>query len=952
MSLPTNSSPFDDARLTAYVLGELNESDRSAFEIELNSNPALQTELEAMQSISGDLQAVLGQAVIGRAVSGTSGESLGQLQRASVLNEATVAEEATPRTTNPWSWVPMAAAAMMLFMVGAVAMLASKQQSSVSREEARQQGVYFSVNDGDVEGRVLDSMKLDEFREVDRALKSSKKGGAVMHDDSTEVTEQEVVTEEPLIEDESLADHPETDNDLPYQESFGETTGTAPAPFNGPSTNGVIGVSGGSGGAFQGRGAGRAPAADRRIPTATRPVGKAAPNPHINSGPMPATTPAPGSSPLPLGPTTPPVSPSPMFRRGPGSGSGKAASPVAGTIVLDPRSQPVESTVSTRVLSRPVSARTETIPAEYRTIQERVRLADGTYGTRERQVLVRPASTRQIPIPAQYMTIQDRVKVQRGLHGGLFVVARLQSVDGKQVWVQLPTPVPHSLAGEAPGTEQYDPIPESPFVDAKTHHTSTFSVDVDTASYANMRRFLSSGRLPPHHALRLEELINYFDYGYDAPTAKDKHPFNTHVQIVTCPWNPRHRLARIALKGREIDRKARPASNLVFLVDVSGSMAAANKLGLVKKSLTMLVEQLDERDRIAIVTYASSSGVALASTPCNEQGKIMAAINALSAGGSTNGEAGIKTAYETAKAHFIKGGTNRVVLVTDGDFNVGTTDNDELTALINRNANEKKIFLSILGYGMGNYQDGRMEALSNKGQGNYAYIDSVDEARRVLVEKLTGTLLTIAKDVKVQVFFNPQKVASYRLIGYQNRALAAADFNNDRKDAGDVGAGHEVTALYELVPVGTPPPSPEVDPNPFVNAPKQDATTPVKAEKDDAPARPESFRLRLRYKLPESDTSVLMEQDVADQGLTFDKADRACQWAASVALFGQVLRGSRHVGSGALDAVLETASALAEDADTLYEVAPEDESLRGKGAELNQFVELVKRAKQLGAGSR
>ncbi|MEI8312400.1 MAG: VWA domain-containing protein, partial [Verrucomicrobiota bacterium] len=348
-------------------------------------------------------------------------------------------------------------------------------------------------------------------------------------------------------------------------------------------------------------------------------------------------------------------------------------------------------------------------------------------------------------------------------------------------------------------TEAYDVVQENVFLDAKANPLSTFSIDVDTASYANVRRFLNSDQLPPAGAVRIEELINYFPYSYPQPDAEV--PFSVSVETARPPWAPEHELVRIGIKGRELEARNRPASNLVFLVDVSGSMQPENKLPLLKRSLRALVENLGDEDRVAVAVYAGSSGLVLPPTPGSDKRRIRAAIDQLGAGGSTNGAQGIRLAYETARENFLKEGNNRVILCTDGDFNVGTTSQSSLVKLIEKER-ASGVFLSVLGFGDGNLKDSTMEKLADKGNGNYAYIDSFSEGRKVLVEEMGGTLFTIAKDVKIQVEFNPARVAGYRLIGYENRLLAKEDFNNDKKDAGEIGAGHAVTALYEVVPAG------------------------------------------------------------------------------------------------------------------------------------------------------
>lgn len=346
-------------------------------------------------------------------------------------------------------------------------------------------------------------------------------------------------------------------------------------------------------------------------------------------------------------------------------------------------------------------------------------------------------------------------------------------------------------------TEAYKRIYENSFTSPLDEALSTFSIDVDAASYANVRRFLNQNQIPYPDVVRTEEMINYFDYTYPEPT--DKHPFSISMEVATCPWKPEHRLVQIGLKGKSLDLKEAPSSNLVFLIDVSGSMDQPNKLPLLKSAFRLLVNELRDQDRVAIVVYAGAAGIVLPSTPASEKSNILAALDKLEAGGSTAGGEGIQLAYTVARQQFIDGGNNRVILATDGDFNVGVSSEGELVRLIE----EKRaagVFLSILGFGMGNYKDANLEQLADKGNGNYAYIDNILEAQKVLVGQMGGTLYTIAKDVKIQVEFNPAYVKGYRLIGYENRVMAAKDFNDDKKDAGELGAGHTVTALYEIAP--------------------------------------------------------------------------------------------------------------------------------------------------------
>ncbi|MHC4450687.1 MAG: vWA domain-containing protein, partial [Planctomycetota bacterium] len=482
----------------------------------------------------------------------------------------------------------------------------------------------------------------------------------------------------------------------------------------------------------------------------------------------------------------------------------------------------------------------------------------------------------------------------------IFFTSRPGMVDARSPWKS---------------TTAYDRIQENTFRRTSDKDISTFSIDVDTASYSQVRRYLASGQRPPKDAVRIEELINYFSYDY-APPAEGA--FATHVELAACPWNGRHLLARIALKGREIAVAKRPQSNIVFLIDVSGSMQSADKLELLKRGLELLIAKLDERDRVSIVVYAGAAGCVLGPTNGAKKNVIRGVLGSLEAGGSTNGGQGIQLAYELARKNFVKEGTNRVLLCTDGDFNVGMTDRGSLSRLIEKEA-KSGVFLSVLGFGTGNYQDASMEDLSNRGNGNYAYIDSLREARKVLVEQMSGTLVTIAKDVKIQIYFNPSKVEGWRLIGYENRVLAAKDFNDDKKDAGDIGAGHTVTALYELVPAGSSIPGAEVDPNPFVER---------KVVGNDRSL----FRLRLRFKRPDSDKSTLIERDITERGAGFDQASPEFRWAAGVAAFGMLMRGSDYIEGANLGAVEEIcAGARGEDS----------------GGYRAEFLELVQRARKL-----
>ncbi len=446
------------------------------------------------------------------------------------------------------------------------------------------------------------------------------------------------------------------------------------------------------------------------------------------------------------------------------------------------------------------------------------------------------------------------------------------------------------LDDQAGAGEAFQPIVDNPFLPVAENRLSTFSIDVDTASYANVRRYLNQNARPPADAARIEELVNYFPYSYPAPRGAD--PFSVNVEVARCPWDAGHRLVRIGLKGREVDTSKRPPSNLVFLIDVSGSMQDIEKLPLLKAGMKLLVEQLGENDRVAIVVYAAAEGLALPSTSCSQKEKVLSALEELQAGGSTNGGRGIQLAYDVAVGNFIKGGTNRVILATDGDFNVGVTEGPDLDKLI-ESKRASGVFLSVLGFGRGNVKHDKLESLADKGNGQYCFIDTIKEARKVLVEQMGGTLVTIAKDVKIQVRFNPARAAAYRLIGYENRMLRAQDFADDRKDAGEIGAGHCVTALYEVAPAGQGGRLAEKD--------KADA---------DAAKVPEAELLNvdLRYKAPDGDVSKLISRPIPDDGRDFAGASADFKFASAVAGFGMLLRDSPYKGTLTWPAVSELAA--------------------------------------------
>ncbi|MBX2873430.1 MAG: VWA domain-containing protein [Saprospiraceae bacterium] len=467
-------------------------------------------------------------------------------------------------------------------------------------------------------------------------------------------------------------------------------------------------------------------------------------------------------------------------------------------------------------------------------------------------------------------------------------------------------------------TEEYDIIRENEFLDAKQNPLSTFSIDVDNASYSNIRRYLDY-EMPPVDAVRIEEMVNYFSYDYPAPNGK--HPFSLTTEVAAAPWNKEHMLVHIGMQGKKLDLDNLKASNFVFLIDCSGSMGDSNKLPLLKKSLRILLEQLGDQDRIAVVAYAGAAGLVLPSTPATEKRKILAALDKLDAGGSTAGGEGIQLAYEVAKENLIVDGNNRVILATDGDFNVGVSSSSDLVRLIEEKRKDN-IYLTICGLGMGNYKDGRMEQISNAGNGNYFYIDDIREAEKVFGREMRANMFTIAKDVKLQVEFNPAAVKAYRLIGYENRRLANEDFDDDLKDAGELGAGHTVTALYEIIPQGS---AEEVR----LSADLKYQQTSLS---DQALNSQELLTLKLRYKPLDAEKSILLEEVIANQRAQFDASSDNFQFSAAVAGFGLLLRESRFKG----DITYERVAAIAR---------------QSIGADPNgdraEFVQLVRKASLL-----
>ena len=533
----------------------------------------------------------------------------------------------------------------------------------------------------------------------------------------------------------------------------------------------------------------------------------------------------------------------------------------------------------------------------------------------QRPALGQPLAKEEAIRAGGYLAASALVPVEGGVPGGVVggLVGGLPSAPGRRnAYLE-----PELGRGSAPfHTEAYDLLQDNPFLAAAQNPLSTFSIDVDTASYANVRRFLVQGQLPPKDAVRIEELLNYFRYDYPEP--RGDAPFSVSTEVAACPWRPEHQLVLVGLRGRSIEERAVPPRRLTFLLDVSGSMSSSDKLPLLKQAMALLVEGLREQDKVAIVVYAGSSGLVLPPTSGDRQAEIRAALASLEAGGSTAGGAGIELAYRVAGEMHQPGAINRVLLATDGDFNVGVTSIGALARLIEEKR-KSGVFLSVLGFGQGNLKDATMEMLADRGNGNYSYIDSEAEAKKVLVSEAGATLVTIAKDVKIQVEFNPRHVAGYRLVGYENRMLRAEDFADDRKDAGEIGAGHTVTALYEVVPAGLPLDGPGA---PALKYQQPPALAP-------ASANGELMTVKLRYKDPEGSQSRLVATSVAREA---GRASERLRFASAVAAFGMLLRESEHRGRADWPMVLELAR-----------------ESRGRDAEgyRAEFLDLAERASKL-----
>lgn len=535
------------------------------------------------------------------------------------------------------------------------------------------------------------------------------------------------------------------------------------------------------------------------------------------------------------------------------------------------------------------------------------RLIFSFIGMQTKKVKIGKANTLNVVLKSEIVTLDEEIVVGYGSRAELAICDVVSHVKSGHIQKRSLMPAPPQNWN----TENYSTVHENGFKNVKSSPLSTFSIDVDNASYSNVRRFINQGMLPQTDAVRIEEMINYFSYNYPEPTGE--HPFSVSTELASCPWNSEHYLMQVGLKGKSIEKENLPPSNLVFLLDVSGSMSNHNKLPLVKRAFKLLVNELRSEDRVAIVVYAGAAGKVLDSTPGNEKNKILAALEKLNAGGSTAGGAGLKLAYKIANENILEGGNNRIILATDGDFNVGVSSTSEMERLVEKER-ENGVFMTVLGFGMGNLKDDKMETIADKGNGNYAYIDNIQEARKVFITEFGGTLFTLAKDVKFQLEFNPAQVKAYRLVGYENRLLNDEDFNDDTKDAGEMGAGHTVTALYEIIPAGADKTAPSVDPLKYQTSKTSSGAT-----------ASELLTIKLRYKQPEGRKSQLMEMAVANR-LEKNTTDDF-RFAAAVASFGMMLRDSEFKGNTNLQSVLALA---------LNSKGTDEEGYR------SEFIQLVK----------
>ncbi|MDV6032041.1 MAG: VWA domain-containing protein [Phycisphaera sp. RhM] len=852
-----DSSVWDDARITAYVMGELSPQDAAAFEQSMAANDQLRAAVDQAGRVTEQLQTLFAE----EPPKSLDGERREQILAASANHgedKATIEPsllETSRATKRRVSWL-LAAAAAVLLLIGIVPALKQTQvtQNLISSPEPGTEPEL----DASYEEVLDESAAIAAVEEGERLERSAV--GESMIRESVDLQLQA----EPSRGEPNAAE----------LKSLGQSAIVPAAPQ--AASKPVADLS-----RLQAEGAKAEAETDNSLEALSRRslrrmrtrAAEPAPTPEPAAVPAPADQPAPADHPEPAG------EPHPFGMSAPDDQTHPAGIPV-------PTAAPGAPAFSAPNLSKSIR------------------------GGEAKRVPASPGEG------AAWLVLEEAEAVrQKRIVGDFAVKLREARLDALSL-AKRDAGLPYTDG------DRFDRIVENEFKQVREHPLSTFSIDVDTASYSKLRRTLVEGRLPRPDAVRIEELVNYFDYDYESPQADSEHPFATDVTIASCPWNGDHRLARVAIQGKHLTPDSRPPCNLVFLLDTSGSMNQPNKLPLVIEGMKMLTKQLGKDDRVAIVVYAGSAGMVLDSTPAGKRKKITKALSQLAAGGSTNGGAGIQLAYATARDHFIKDGVNRVILCTDGDFNVGLSGTDELVRLIKEEASSG-IFLTALGFGMGNHNDAMMEQISGEGNGNYAFIDTVHEAHKVLVRQTDATLVTIAKDVKLQIEFNRRVVSKYRLIGYENRVLAKEEFNDDSKDAGEIGAGHQVTALYELVL------SDEDD-----DVEKQ--VDPLKGQKSPeltaAASSNEAMTVKLRYKQPDGDTSTLIELSAKDNEQAFAKADSDFRFAAAVAAFGMQLRQSEFAGDWTLRNVLEVAQA---------NVGPDEFQLR------SEFVQLITAALRL-----
>ena len=859
----------DDPRLTAYVLGELHGEDREALETLLASDPDASRALDDLRALAR----MLSESLAAEPAPGLSPDQkrtiAAQLEEPAMTLPNGAAAPKPPRAF-PWMRLGLAASALIAVGVTWYAWRAFDRTESGF-------GLLAFANSADNEEAVsLDSIGVSSnsagksYRDRSGPLDTASSGGAYPGEHLAKSARTEAAAGFAAVESETMRQA--------RARSFNGTTtlGLASPPARStskPASQSMQSMMAGRGLASANGPAPSPPAQElgylpaAAAPSRSRSVANLAASLGRDQGPLPGL----------------------KDQAGQAGNEQRGAAPVELGIRLKKAEAPLDRLDE----GRPEVARVENKRAE----KEKL-LADADAIVRE-QSLQDDSNESKVEFAFKRGEVEEQAE-------------QLDALQGAQVGLALPADEPAATEPpQAVDGNRFTPIVENPYeAVTPSNPFSTFSIDVDTASYAILRRYLESGTFPPADAVRIEEMVNYFDYEYPAPSPNSDVPFAVNTEVVRCPWNPETLLMRVGLKGKAIDFEDRKPSNLVFLVDVSGSMDSPDKLPLVKAGLRMLVEQLGENDKIAVVIYAGNSGLALPATHGDQKAVILEALDRLAPGGSTHGSEGINLAYDVAVENFIDGGINRVILATDGDFNVGVTNPDALEQLAAEKA-KSGVFLSVLGVGTGNLQDTIMEKIADKGNGNYSYLDSLMEARKVLVEQVGGTLVTIAKDVKIQVDFNPAEVAAFRLVGYENRMLAAEDFNDDTKDAGEIGSGHTVTALYEIVRAGDRPGDLPIGPGrPAPDASEVSASRYAKdAELTPAADSGELLTVRLRYKSPDGDTSTPIEHAVPDEVKDLGRATTDTKFAAAVAEFGMLLRGSFAARDTSYDAVLELARA-------------------------------------------